>query len=377
MTSFSVSLPTTQDALDETDETVPLSIGGVSGTGTITDDDATPSLSIDNVSVDEAAGTMTFTVSLSAASGLPVSVGYATSNGSATAGADYSAASGTLNFAAGVTSQTITVTIAEDTIFEGSETFNVTLSGATNATIGTAVGVGTITDNDAAPTLSVSSPSVSEAGGFAQFTLSLSNPSSTVTTVSLALANGSATGADYGPALEVSTDGGTSWTAATTATFAAGATSVLVRTPVANDTLDELDETFTLTATTTAGTTSNASAVGTSTITDDDATASLSIGDVSVDEAAGTMTFTVTLSAASGLPVSVGYATSNGSATAGADYTAASGTLNFGAGCDLADGHRGHHRGHDIRGQRVAQRHAQRCDQRHHRHRDRRGHHHR
>ncbi|MFZ6820693.1 hypothetical protein ACO0KW_20520, partial [Undibacterium sp. Ji22W] len=77
----------------------------------------------------------------------------------------------------------------------------------------------------------------------------------------------------------------------------------LVRTPVTEDLLDELDETFVLTATRTAGTTTNASATGTGTITDNDATPSLSINDVIVNEAAGTATFTVTLSAASGQTV--------------------------------------------------------------------------
>ena len=81
------------------------------------------------MTVNEAAGTATFTVTLSAASGLAVSVNYATSNGTATAGADFTTTSGTLNFAAGVTSQTITVSILNDSVFEQSEDFNVLLSG--------------------------------------------------------------------------------------------------------------------------------------------------------------------------------------------------------------------------------------------------------
>ena len=151
---------------------------------------------------------------------------------------------------------------------------------------------------------------------------------------SLALADGTATGGgvDYGAGLEVSTDGGTNWNPATTATIAAGATSVLVRTPINNDALNEAAETFTLTATRTAGTTTNASVVGTATINDNDAAPSLTINDVTVNEGAGTATFTVTLSAASGLPISVNYATSNGTALAGSDYTSGSGTLNFAAG---------------------------------------------
>src|SRR5206468_3142185 len=105
-----------------------------------------------------------------------------------------------------------------------------------------------------------------------------------------------------------------------------------VRTPINNDTLNEAAETFTLTATRTAGTTTNASVVGTATINDNDAVPSLVINDVNINEGAGTATFTVALSAASGLPISVNYATNNGTALAGSDYTSGSGTLNFAAG---------------------------------------------
>ena len=148
-TSVTFALPTTDDALDEANETVIVSLGSISGGGfeaiaanpasnsvttTIIDNDPTPSLVINNVSVNEAAGTMTFTVTLSAASGQSVSVNYATGNGTATAGSDYTAASGTLTFTPGVTSQTITVPITNDKVSESNETFNVTLSGAVNAT---------------------------------------------------------------------------------------------------------------------------------------------------------------------------------------------------------------------------------------------------
>ncbi|WP_374539644.1 Calx-beta domain-containing protein, partial [Micromonospora aurantiaca (nom. illeg.)] len=252
--------------------------------------------------------------------------------------------SNTLTFNPGVTSQTVTVSIANDGTYEGSENFFVNLSGAVNATIADGQGQGTILDNgtgtggtdDDRPSLTVSSPTVAENAGYAQFTLSLSNPSAVATTVSLGLANGSATQpGDYTTALEVSTDGGTTWTPATSATFAPGATSVLVRTPVVNDSLAEVTENFTLTATTTAGVTSNPSAQGVASIIDND-TPSFTINDVTVNEGAGTITFTVSLSNPSATATTVDYASVAGSATTPADYAAGSsalnGTLNFAAG---------------------------------------------
>ncbi len=340
-TSVLVRTPIANDVLSEAAETVTLTAtrtagttanASASGTATIVDNDGAPTLTVADVTVDEAAGTATFTVTLSAPSGQPVSVSYASSNGSATAGDDYGAVSGALSFAPGVTSRTITVPIADDALYEGTENFVVTLSAPVNATIADGGATATITDNDT-PALSVSSPVVVEGGGHAVFTVSLSNASTQATTVALSTTAGTATtGVDYSAALEVSTDGGTTWAPASSATIAAGDTSVLVRAAIVGDTLDEIDESFGLTATLTAGTTSNASATGTATITDDDTTPTLSIGDVTVDEAAGTATFTVTLSAASGLPVTVDYASADGSATAGSDYTGVSGTLSFAPG---------------------------------------------
>ena len=77
------------------------------------DDDGAPTLSINDVTVNEGAGTATFTVTLSAPSGLPVTVSYTTANGTATAGADFTTTSGVLNFGPGVVTQTISVPILE------------------------------------------------------------------------------------------------------------------------------------------------------------------------------------------------------------------------------------------------------------------------
>ena len=143
------------------------------------------------------------------------------------------------------------MSIANDAIFENSETFNVVLSGPVNATILDGTGVGTIrddgtglggTDNDT-PSLSITNVTVTEGTEtHAVFELNLSNASTTDVTVALALANVTAVGGgvDYGTAgagnLQVSNDGGTTWVSATSATIAAGTTSVLVRTPITDDT---------------------------------------------------------------------------------------------------------------------------------------------
>jgi hypothetical protein len=119
--------------------------------GTIVDDDVTPSLVINDVSqVEGNSGTsvFSFTVTLSAASGQTVTVNYATANGTAIAGSDYNAASGTLTFAPGATTQTIAVAVRGDTTPESNETFTVNLSGAVNASIADASGTGTIINND-------------------------------------------------------------------------------------------------------------------------------------------------------------------------------------------------------------------------------------
>jgi T1SS-143 domain-containing protein len=167
-----------------------------------------------------------------------------------------------------VTSFTVTVATIDDSVVDSASPESLPL------VIGGVTGAGGITDNEPLPTVSVSNVTVAENAGFAQFTLSLSGISSVATSFNLALANAGATGGgvDYGASgatnLQISTNGGGTWVNATSVTIAAGATSVLVRTPILTDSLVESAENFTLTATRTAGVTSNASAVGTATITD-------------------------------------------------------------------------------------------------------------
>ena len=102
-------------------------------------------------------------------------VDYTTTDGTALAGSDYTAASGTLTFAgtAGET-ESIIVTITDDALVESSETYTVDLSNITGglATIGDAQGAGTITDNDAA-SVTIDDVSVDEGAGTADVTVTL------------------------------------------------------------------------------------------------------------------------------------------------------------------------------------------------------------
>ncbi len=113
-----------------------------------------PTLSIGNFTHDEGnigVTPFTFTVTLSPASTSTVTASFATADGTAKAGSDYVAVSGTLTFNPGVTTRTITVNVISDTVVEPNETFFVKLSAPTNATIGIAQGTGTIVNDDHAP----------------------------------------------------------------------------------------------------------------------------------------------------------------------------------------------------------------------------------
>jgi chitinase len=169
MTSQTVNVAVTGDTTVEPNETFTVKLTSPSGatlgtataTGTITNDDVssiTPTVSIANASVAEGnsgSKSMPFTVSLSSASTSQVTVNYATANGTATAGSDYTATSGTLTFAPGMTSQTVNVAVTGDTTVEPNETFTVKLTSPSGATLGTATATGTITNDDTASSLPI------------------------------------------------------------------------------------------------------------------------------------------------------------------------------------------------------------------------------
>jgi hypothetical protein len=159
-TSKNITVVVNGDTANELDETffVNLSnannatIGDNQGVGTITNNDAPPSISINNVSVTEGnSGTINavFTVTLSPSSGQTVSVTFATADGTGTAGSDYASTSGVLTFNPGEISKNITVLVNGDTAIEGNETFAVNLTSASNASIADGQGIGTVINDDA------------------------------------------------------------------------------------------------------------------------------------------------------------------------------------------------------------------------------------
>jgi uncharacterized repeat protein (TIGR01451 family) len=139
-----------------------------------------PTISIADVSVAEGNTGKTnavFTVTLSKASGQTVTVAYATANGTATAGSDYDATTGTLTFPPGTTSQQISVPVTGDTVVEPDETFTVGLTGPGNATLARAQATGTIRNDDSAPDLALTgnAPAGVLGTNFA-YTLTATNP---------------------------------------------------------------------------------------------------------------------------------------------------------------------------------------------------------
>ena len=160
--TMTVTILVNGDLIDEYDQSFAVNLSAASGAaitdgqglGNILDNDPPPTIKITSkVSLKEGHNNQTtsfvFLVTLSAPSEKTVQVNFATANGTATtAGGDYISKSGALTFAPGVTSQSITVQFRGDKNKESNETFFVNLSGALNATIAAAQGIGEILDDD-------------------------------------------------------------------------------------------------------------------------------------------------------------------------------------------------------------------------------------
>jgi hypothetical protein len=328
VTSQAFSVPILPDGIHEGDETVGLSLQGPvsatlgldSATLTILDDDPMPALSIDDVTASESEPSMTFRVTLSAVSGLAAEVDFETNDGTAIAGVDYVAASGTLTIPAGTTEGQIVVDLIDNLVDESTRTFTVDLSKPVHASLDKAQGVGTILDNDGAPEIAFSSAtySVSEAQESASITVSLTGATALTATVQYATGGGTATpGEDYTPA-------------SGSLTFTPGLTSQSFAIPILPDGIYEGDETVGLSL---QGPVSATLGLDSATLTilddDDPPEIAFSSAAYSVSEAQESASITVTLTGATALTATVQYATGGGTATPDEDYTPVSGRLTF------------------------------------------------
>ncbi|MBN1922810.1 MAG: right-handed parallel beta-helix repeat-containing protein, partial [Anaerolineae bacterium] len=269
--SRTISVPTLTDTVNETAETFRVRLYAVQyvltadneGIGTLNDGSPQPSLSINDRTVTEgdtsSSTQAVFTVSLNSPSGKTVTVAYATADGTALTGEDYAATQGTLSFAPGITSRTITVNTIGDNLLEGNETFGVALSNPINATIGDATGAGTIT-NDDTPAFSITDASIEEGNSSTSpmvFIVELSKPGAQAVTVKYVTSPGTAqSGSDY-----THTSG--------TLSFAAGETLKTITVQIVGDTISEANESFTVALNTPSSGTTIARGTATGTILDD------------------------------------------------------------------------------------------------------------
>jgi hypothetical protein len=287
-----------------------------------------PSLTISDSSVYEGNSGQTpavFNVDLSSASPVTITVDYQTFTGTAATPKDYITTSGTLTFAPGEVSRTVTVMVVGETMKEKDETFSVRLANPVNATIADAQGLGIILDDDSTPRLSATSTSLTEGTGGQKnmtFAVSPTNANQETMTVDYVTVVDSTTstreGIDYVPVTG-------------TITFPAESTDpVLVTVPIVGDRRHEKTQRLFLHLLNAVQAVTGADGEGD--IEDDDPIPSISVADVTVGAASsGTVNavLTVTLSNDSDDLITVNYSTADGSAIAGTDYASASGVLTF------------------------------------------------
>ncbi|WP_315983051.1 Calx-beta domain-containing protein [Aliamphritea spongicola] len=181
----------------------------------VIDDDGTPQLSINDVSVNEDDGVARFTVTLSPVSASTVTVDFATASGTATQSADFTGVSGTLTFNAGDNTAFIDVPITDDVLAEGIENFVVNLTNAVNADIADNQGQGSIVDEttpsgDDTVIVSLTGPSdVVEGETTTDYTVSLSEavPAGKSVTVALTYSYTTASGTDITEVADVTITG--------------------------------------------------------------------------------------------------------------------------------------------------------------------------
>jgi Zn-dependent metalloprotease len=333
------AVPILEDTADEIDETITLALGSPTGGATL----GSPSQAVLTIQDNDPGGTLRFglaaytanetsgsaliTVTRLGGTASGVSVSYATSDGSATAGSDYTATSGTLNFAAGDRAESFLVPVLDDSDGEGVEVLQVALSSPTG---GALLGAGKtadlkIVDDESAAAgmlqLGLAAYRVNEGGGSLRVSVSRTGGAKGSVSVDYATSEGSAAaGADY-----AQTSG--------TLPFGAGERSRSFVVPILNDSSGEGNETFSIVLSNPGGgAILGPRSSSPATIVDNEAALQFKLASFSATEGGPAAAIVVTRTGPSQPTVGVSYATSNGTAIAGSDYTAASGTLTFGPG---------------------------------------------
>ncbi|HYJ30924.1 MAG TPA: Calx-beta domain-containing protein, partial [Allosphingosinicella sp.] len=320
--------------------------GDIQGQGTITDDD-TPVLTIADVSQAEGnAGTSVFTFTVSLNQPAPfggVTFDIATADNSATdADNDYEPRTlTTQTILEGQISYTFDVTVNGDTAFETNEFFLVNVTNVTGASVGDGQATGTITNDDAEPVGTFNIDDVTHDEGNAGTTNYLFTVSRTGGSAGAATVDYSIAAPGGGGVADSATDFAAGSVFAGTLSFADGETIKTISIDVQGDIAVEPTETFAISLSNATGGASIGDGAGAGTIVNDDAlppAGSVTIADAQIVEGnAGTSLLVLTLTRSGGTsPFAVDYATANGgnpnnaSATAGSDYVAQSGTVNFG-----------------------------------------------
>lgn len=316
---------TIADTTDEPNETATVRLSSPQGAllskavGTITilDDDLPPTVNVANVTVTEGQSAK-FTLTLSQVSGLPVTVRYRTVSRTATAATDFTPVFGRIVIPAGATSATIDVQTLQDTVDEPSETFSFLYN--TSSVLPNRAALATILDDDP-PALTIKDVSVREAekGVLVQVLVTASSASPTPITATFATRNGTAVaGNDYRAASGL-------------ITLPAGSTRAFITLRILDDNLWEATAHFKVVLSNPVNATL-ARAVGIVHITDNDPMPFASIANAVTTEGDSGDVAVVSLSRVAGSPITISYATSAFTATAGVDFINESGTITIPAG---------------------------------------------
>jgi hypothetical protein len=244
-TSGTVSVTVSGDVLDEFDENFVVHLSSptsaalqkADGAGTILDNDAEPAITISDVTAAESSfgQQFNFAIGLSAPSGKPISFRYASADGTAVAARDYLSATNVVNISPGTASTNVSVSVLGDSTYEPTEDFFVNLTEPVNVSFADAQAKGTITNDDAVPTVNLFAGSVTETDTGtvnAQITVQLSNPTYLPVTLNVLTSDNTALGGrDY-----VASD--------TLVTVPAEQQTITTAVQVLGDTINEPNETF-------------------------------------------------------------------------------------------------------------------------------------